>query len=484
MTEVENRNLGGLRHDDAESDRGGGAGRLRAQARSPRFPSADFKVQGGLLFADGPVNETRDEVLPRGAVSYLLNEKTVVRGGVGLFSYDYFFDNINQAGFSQATPVHRRPTTTALTFTGANLTNPIPSGTARCSRSASALGLRQPARPEPRHALPAGSRGAVLHALGSRACSAISAAAGSSRVDLPRIARHAICRSSATVNNIPIQYLSTSRTRDTANETFLTANVANPFAGLLPGSTINGATVQRQQLLRPFPEFGTFAIEEYTGSDRYDAAHAPAREALPQRQLVHDAVHALVAARQAELPEPGGRHARGSRLAQRPAEPVLDRLEPAAAVRPRREVGHDWNGALDAVLGGWQVSGTYQYQSGFPLTWNNIYYDSAAAIRASLVSNIGEKVSGGDRRTRRAGVGHHRASTSTTRRCRPTAWTTRRSSAPTRASSSATTCATSRRRCRTCARDNLHLMDFGLYKNFSLPREHEAAGALRVRSTR
>src|SRR4029077_18198367 len=31
------------------------------------------------------------------------------------------------------------------------------------------------------------------------------------------------------------------------------------------------ATVQRQQLLRPFPEFGTFGIEEYTGSDRYQA---------------------------------------------------------------------------------------------------------------------------------------------------------------------------------------------------------------------
>ena len=45
------------------------------------------------------------KLLPRGAVAYLLDEKTVLRGGVGLFSYDYFFENINQAGFSQATPV-------------------------------------------------------------------------------------------------------------------------------------------------------------------------------------------------------------------------------------------------------------------------------------------------------------------------------------------------------------------------------------------
>src|SRR4029077_11844473 len=63
----------------------------------------------------------------------------------------------------------------------------------------------------------------------------------------------------------------TSRFRDTANETFLTQQVTSPFAGLLPGSTINTATVQRQQLLRPFPEFGTFGIEAQTGSDSYRA---------------------------------------------------------------------------------------------------------------------------------------------------------------------------------------------------------------------
>lgn len=36
---------------------------------------------------------------------------------------------------------------------------------------------------------------------------------------------------------------------------YLTAQVTNPFAGLLPGTTINGATVQRQQLLLPYPQF-------------------------------------------------------------------------------------------------------------------------------------------------------------------------------------------------------------------------------------
>ena len=50
------------------------------------------------------MNETITKLLPRGAFAYLLTTRTVLRGGFGLFSYDYFFENINQAGFSQATP--------------------------------------------------------------------------------------------------------------------------------------------------------------------------------------------------------------------------------------------------------------------------------------------------------------------------------------------------------------------------------------------
>ena len=92
------------------------------------------------------------------------------------------------------------------------------------------------------------------------------------------------------------------------------------------------------------------AIEEYDGSDRYRRGHGAAREALPQRQLAHRAVHALVAARQAELPQPAGRRARGSRLAERSAEPLLDRHQPAAAVRPRTSSGARTGTALvDAI---------------------------------------------------------------------------------------------------------------------------------------
>jgi hypothetical protein len=196
-------------------------------------------------------------------------------------------------------------------------------------------------------------------------------------------------------NNIPASYLSTSRSRDTATENFLSAPVTNPFAGLLPGSTINGATVARNQLLRPFPEFGTFALEEYNGSDRYDAATLQIEKRFRSgnsltAQYTHSSLHDKL-------------------NFLNPQDGVLeDRVSPND--RPNRfslgtslrlpfgrqeRFGKDWNTALDAVLGGWQLSGTYQYQDGFPLSWASSYYDASCGSPASLVSRIGEKVSGG-----------------------------------------------------------------------------------------
>ena len=79
----------------------------------------------------------------------------------------------------------------------------------------------------------------------------------------------------------------------------------------------------------------------------------------------------------------------------------------APAVRPRASTGaRTGTRRWTLLLGGWQVSGTYQYQSGFPITWGNLYFDPRAAIPTQLKSNIGQKVNGGDRRARRAGVGH------------------------------------------------------------------------------
>lgn len=454
MTERDNRNLAGF---DLGATNPIEAAALAAYALNPiaEIPVSAFKVRGGLKFADGAVNKTVTKAMPRGAFSYLLNPRTNLRGGFGLFSYDYFFENINQAGFSQATPVLVTQDN-GLTFTGATLSNPIPSGQLT-QPVGNALGLRsqlgqnlgtlyQPDREAAYYrrwevSLQRDWQGGWLTS---------ATYIGSRGVNLP-VARQ--------TNNLPIQYLSTSRSRDAATETLLSANVSNPFAGLLAGSTINGATVARSQLLRPFPEFGTFAIEEYTGSDRYDAATLQLEKRFKSgnsltaqytRSSLHDKLNFL-----------------------NPQDGVLeDRVSPND--RPNRfsigtslrlpfgrqeRWGKSWNRAVDAALGGWQLSGTYQYQDGFPLSWGNVYYDAACGSPTSLVSHIGEKVSGGV-----AGLDvpawdtscfyfHDTATPTTDQRIQ--------------LNNNVRYFPSTLPKVRT---DNLHLLDIGLYKNFALSR--------------
>jgi carboxypeptidase family protein len=391
MSEVENRNLAGF---DTTSANPIEAAALAAYAQNPipQVPVADFTVKGGLLFADGPVNETKTKLLPRGGFAYLMNKRTVLRGGVGLYSFDYFFENTNQTGYSQATPVIVT-NDNGLTFTGATLTNPIPSGTliqpvgdalGLASQLGQNLGtLYQPDREAPYYTRWEVS---VQHELPHQWVAAFTYL-GSRGRHLPVV---------RAINNLPIEFLSTSRTRDVPLETVLGQQVPNPFAGLMPGGSFNGATVVRNQLMRPFPQFGTVSIEQYDGSDRYQAASVQLEKRFKggnsftvqyTRSSLRDKLNYL-----------------------NPSDNILeDRVSPND--RPNRfsigasmELpfgrngvwGKDWNSVLDAVLGGWRVSGTYQYQSGFPLAWtNSIYWDAGCGDPTSLKSNIGKSVSGG-----------------------------------------------------------------------------------------
>ena len=116
---------------------------------------SEFDVIGGLLFADGPINKSKAKALPRAAAAYRIGERMVIRGGIGLFSYDYFFENINQAGFAQPTPVqvtHRRRS-------DVHRRDAQQPAAVRPADSAGRLGQRpdELARSGPRHALPAGT---------------------------------------------------------------------------------------------------------------------------------------------------------------------------------------------------------------------------------------------------------------------------------------------------------------------------------------
>jgi hypothetical protein len=74
-----------------------------------------------------------------------------------------------------------------------------------------------------------------------------------------------------SIDAVPAQYYN----QGAAGVTFLQTQVPNPMAGLLPGSSLNSATVQRQFLLLPYPEF-TNVTDNYAskGSVLYNSLQA------------------------------------------------------------------------------------------------------------------------------------------------------------------------------------------------------------------
>jgi carboxypeptidase family protein len=375
-----------------------------AQNPIPEIPVSEFQVKGGLLFADGPVYDSISRVMPRVAASYQLGDKTVIRGGVGMFSYDYYFDAGNQTGFSQPTPVIVT-NDNGKTFIG-DMTNPLPGGQL-ISPPGSSLGL-------------ATGLGLTLGTIVpnhretpyyTRWQLGVQRDLGSGwRVDAYYLNSHGqhlpVLRE---LNQLPMEYLSTSRTRDTANEAFLSASVPNPFAGLLPGTTMNGATITRAQLLRPFPQYlagaangavsgtGTISVgtEEYRGTDQYQAGTI----VITKRFTGNNSLIATYTRS----------HETDTLNFLNPSNDELEhRISPND--RPNRATlgaaldlpfgrghkwGSNWSPVMEGFFGGWTVSGSYQYQSGFPLTWNtSLYYDPNRDPK-DLKSNIGGKCPNG-----------------------------------------------------------------------------------------
>ena len=85
------------------------------------------------------------------------------------------------------------------------------------------------------------------------------------------------------INTTPLQYLSTSPTRDQATIDYLSANVPNPFFGLMPvtaGTVFRSATIARERLLRPYPQFDAVNTTTNEGKSWYNSLQTGAAEAL------------------------------------------------------------------------------------------------------------------------------------------------------------------------------------------------------------
>ncbi|MFT3746549.1 MAG: TonB-dependent receptor [Pyrinomonadaceae bacterium] len=354
---------------------------------------ASFNVRGRLIFAssDNPelYKTPKNTILPRFGAAYKLSDSTVLRGGFGMFAgfLGERRGDVIQPGYTRTTQVALTtsalgasiPQNIATGFLNTAILEPVGNAQGALTGLGGAISFfnQNPKVSKQmryqfgvQHELPKGFFLELMYV-------------GNYGYDI-EIARN--------INAVPLQYLNGDNSRSTAmvaNNTKLgtnntcavnvcTGGVRNPFTGI----TINGVnpfagtgfvnatgSVALSQLLRPFPAFGDITTSVNDGKSWYNSAqivvskrlasgfqgqvsytfskwiqateYLNAADALPTKMIGdQDVPHRLAMNFTYQLP-----FGKGARF------------------------GNDANGWTNALIGGWQVTGVYQYQSGFPIAF-------------------------------------------------------------------------------------------------------------------
>jgi hypothetical protein len=240
------------------------------------FTLNSINAAGGLTFPSAhggaPYQTNSGFLSPRIGFSYsppALHDKTVIRGGFGIFVQPETVSNLNAAGTYSSTPINNQEGFTASTqyvasnngdLTPANsLSNPFPSGFVQPAGSSlgastflgQAISFLAPKQHDPyseRYDL------GVQHSLTS-----------TTLVEVLYVGNHSLHLpvASQNLNATERQYLTTNPYLDEALASEYGKTVANPFKGLLPNSSsCNGSTTKLSNLLVPYPQFCNAAVTE------------------------------------------------------------------------------------------------------------------------------------------------------------------------------------------------------------------------------
>ena len=348
----------------------------------PQVPASAFRVRGGLQFATddqrGFWNADGNNIQPRAGFAYQLDQQTVLRGGIGVYTVPFIIAGNFQPGFSQTTSLV--PTLDrGLTFP-ATLSNPFPDGVqppSGSSRGADTLLAQDISRFAPldlnnsqnmrytvnlQRELPGQWLLEVAYA-GSRGWDLTTGGGGQAgEIDL---------------NAIPVQYLATSPVRDQATIDFLAQLVTNPFANLIPGTGSNGATIARSQLLRPYPQFGNVRSFDDDGTSRYNSAQAKIEKRFTRGYTVLAAyTWSKFTERVFKVnPSDSGYEERLSEF-DVPHRVALSGIWEVPFGKDRRWASGA-SGISNALIGGWSLQGIGQFQSGRPISFHdrNAYFN-------------------------------------------------------------------------------------------------------------
>ncbi len=355
-----------------------------AYAKKPvagALPPDQFLVNGGLTF-EGVTGKRVYEpnwgyFSPRFGFAWTpggSGHGTVIRGGFGIFISSIGTQPPNQAGFSQQTDI-LGPSTTSNLRPAVTLDDPFPSGILRPVGSSLGLAtfLGQSVtfyNPNPLNPYSIRwnfnfqrqiGRGMVLEA----------GYTGNHYVHMPV---------DQAMHYVPEQFLSTSPFRDQAVIDRNSKQVANPFAGLLPGTNLDGSTVAFTQLVEPYPQFtGVTMTAGNGGSSYFHAAQVRFEKRFSHGfQFLSNYQFGRTMARDNYLNSGFGP------LEKRPAD--IDRPHrfvnsfsyelPFGKGKPVLGALSGVSGAvIDRVVGGWVINGIYSYESGGPAgNWTDSIY--------------------------------------------------------------------------------------------------------------
>jgi hypothetical protein len=351
---------------------------IEAQARAnyarnpiPELPVDRFRLLGGLTYVGVDGNPRsywegeKNNIMPRFGLAYQVLPKTVLRGGYGVF-YDTIGVNKTdsiQTGFSQSTPI-QATLNSGVSFV-ASTADPFPTGLIAPLGAAGGLttNLGQDIRFFPRERkqpyVQRWSFGLQQELPAQFLLESSYVGSRGTRLNIDR-----------NINVTPAQYLSRSPVRDTTAINYLSQSFPNPFAGTNP---IYGANISRVNLLKPYPQFGNITVAEPIGYSWYHSLQSRIEKRFSRGftfQVSHTWSKSMEATEFLNLSD------------ARPYESIssLDRTHrivgsgiweipighgrPYAANMPR---------FVDFFVGGWQLNGVVQKQSGPPLAFGDVW---------------------------------------------------------------------------------------------------------------
>ena len=347
-----------------------------AKNSTPELPPGQWSVKGGLNFAGaggqpkGLYNLDKNNFMPRVGIAYNPTPKTVIRGGFGMYYGSLgtrLADVVQNAGFSRSTSLV--PSTDGgVTFSG-TLTNPFPNGflpaTGAGDGAVTNVGNAVSFfNPNPKAARLHKYQIDIQRELPGRMVFEVGYSGARNR-DL-EVTRQ--------LSAFPNQYLSTSPARDQNTINYLTANLPSPFAniGQFNGTTLAGNFLPRTALLAPYPQFNGVNYFTYGGKSWYDAMNVRLEKRFAHGYTVVANYTFSKFLESTTLLNPGDKD---------PSKVISDQDFPHHFTvtsimelpfgRGRKFLGTAPRG-VNAVLGGWQISPVYTYQSGQAIPFGNV----------------------------------------------------------------------------------------------------------------